>query len=164
MPRSAQRVESLYETFGPPIYRRCLRLLRDPADAEDATQEVFVRAYRHLDAWSYGDSPLPWLYGIATRFCLNQLRDRSRRSRLAPFAVDAVPEADPCDVTANRQMAALALDGCDERTKLVATYALMRGMTQDEVAGELNISRRTVVNRLQRFFRAARRRISWESP
>src|SRR6185503_15923764 len=78
-PGAQARVEELYRQFGPAIFRRCLKLLRDPAEAEDATQEVFVRVFRSLERFTYGDSALPWIYQIATRLCLHRIRDGSRR-------------------------------------------------------------------------------------
>ena len=39
----------LYKTYGPAIYIRCRSILSDEAEAHDATQETFLRVYRHLD-------------------------------------------------------------------------------------------------------------------
>ena len=52
MARPGAQVDELYRRFGPAIFRRCLKLLRDPAEAEDATQEVFVRVFRSLDRFT----------------------------------------------------------------------------------------------------------------
>src|SRR5438067_724987 len=80
----SEKVEALYRQFGPAVFRRCLKLLRNPAEAEDATQEVFVRVCRHLDSWTRGESPLAWIYSIATRYCLTMLRDRGRHATALP--------------------------------------------------------------------------------
>ena len=44
-----QRAAELYRQWGPAVYRRCLKLLRDPEAARDATQEVFVKLVRDLE-------------------------------------------------------------------------------------------------------------------
>jgi RNA polymerase sigma-70 factor (ECF subfamily) len=149
------RVDALYRQFGPAIFRRCLKLLRDPAEAEDATQEVFVRVFRSLERFTYGDSALPWIFQIATRHCLHRLRDGSRhdasRARL--------PDADPRDLggaLADRRTAAQLLARFDDRTALIALHALVDGMTQEEVGQALGLSRKTVGLKLQQFIDRAR--------
>src|SRR6476620_63567 len=87
------RAEALFKTFGPAIYRRCTRLLKDSAEAEDATQEVFLKVCRYLDALKPGESGLPWAYQIATTVCLNRLRGRSRADRAALKLVSAEPRS-----------------------------------------------------------------------
>jgi RNA polymerase sigma-70 factor, ECF subfamily len=67
--------------------RHCARLLRSPADAEDALQETFLRAWRALHTCR--SSPRPWLYRIATNVCFDLLAAR----RTAPLTVERVPEA-----------------------------------------------------------------------
>src|SRR5258705_12700761 len=65
---STGRVSRLYRKFGPAIYSRCRRLLKDDALAEDATQEVFVRVMRHIDS-APDDSAAPaWIYRISTNY------------------------------------------------------------------------------------------------
>jgi len=149
------RVDALYRQFGPAIFRRCLKLLRDPAEAEDATQEVFVRVFRSLERFTYGDSALPWIYQIATRHCLHRLRDGSRHD--ASHA--RLPDADPKDLggaLADRRTAAQLLARFDDRTALIALHALVDGMTQEEVGQVLGLSRKTVGLKLQQFIDRAR--------
>ena len=151
------RVEALYRQFGPAIFRRCLKLLRDPAEAEDATQEVFVRVFRSLERFTYGDSALPWIYQIATRHCLHHLRDGSRRG--ASQARLAAPEEATGDLgraLADRQVASRLLAHFDERTALIALHALVDGMTQEEVGQTLGLSRKIVGIKLQHFIERAR--------
>lgn len=152
-------VGNLYRRYGPVIYRRCLKLLRDDAEAQDAAQEVFVRALTHLDGLRYG-SPLPWLHEIATRHCLNRLRDRSRRSSARERELRRPPPSDPAAAFADRDHAGWILDQLDDTTALIAVHHLVDGMTQEEVAQAVGLSRRTVGTRLQAFFTAARRLVA----
>lgn len=149
----------LYRKYGPVVYRRCLKLLRDPAEAQDAAQEVFVRALSHLDGLRYG-SPLPWLYEIATRHCLNRLRDTSRRAGLDARGHAHLLPADPSASFADRDQVARILAQCDETTARIAVHHLVDGMTQEEVARTVGLSRRTVGVKLQAFFAAARRQVA----
>jgi RNA polymerase sigma-70 factor (ECF subfamily) len=162
-PGAQAQVDELYRQFGPAIFRRCLKLLRDSAEAEDATQEVFVRVFRSLDRFTYGDSALPWIYQIATRLCLHRLRDGARRdgarSRLPPPSTGA---DDLGHALADRQVAHLLLSRFEERTALIAVHVLVDGMTQEEVAQTLQLGRKTVGIHLQKFVERARTLLSEE--
>ena len=151
------RAEALFRTFGPAILRRCARLLNDSAEAEDATQEVFLKACRYLDRLKPGESGLPWVYRIATTVCLNRLRARGR----ARAATERLPAAEPDPVSftgalESRQAAQVLLQQFDERTALIAVYHLVDGMTQEEIASALGVTRRTVYTHLTRFLERAK--------
>jgi RNA polymerase sigma-70 factor (ECF subfamily) len=64
----------------PRIYRYVLSLVRDPSEAEDLTQEAFLRAHRQHKSLRDPAAAVPWLYSIATRVCLDRLRQRARRA------------------------------------------------------------------------------------
>jgi RNA polymerase sigma-70 factor (ECF subfamily) len=149
------RAEALFRTFGPAIYRRCTRLLKDSAEAEDATQEVFVKVCRYLDALKPGESGLPWVYQIATSVCLNRLRSRGRSQAAAFKLVSAEPRSLAAALEDQSQARAL-LEHFDERTGLIAVYHLVDGMTQEEIAQALGITRRTVYTHLTRFLAEAK--------
>ena len=64
-----------------PIYRLLLRMLRNPAEAEDVAQDVFVSAFKALDTFR-GDSALStWLYRIAQNQARNRIKYLARRTR-----------------------------------------------------------------------------------
>ncbi len=74
------------EAYAPRLYRHLLRMLDDPHDAEDALQETFLKAYRHLDSFQGRASLSTWLYRIATNEALMHLR----RRRLTPVSLEAL--------------------------------------------------------------------------
>jgi RNA polymerase sigma-70 factor, ECF subfamily len=152
------RLTALYRAYGPVIFARCRRLLGDGGAAEDATQETFMRVHRHLDK-ADSRAALAWIYRIATNLCLNEIRNRKRRPELD----DAVPErigADIGDVLADRDLVARIVDRAPEKLRVVAWLHHVDGLDQGEVARVLEISRRTVVNRLAEFTDNARKFIA----
>ena len=68
----------LYHFYRAEIYAVCLRLLRDPALAEDVVQDTFISAYASLDRFDESRRFLPWLITIAKRRCIDIRRQRAR--------------------------------------------------------------------------------------
>src|SRR5439155_20339513 len=66
----------LVERYQAAVYRLAFRILRRPADAEDATQEAFVRAYVHLDTYNDRFRFYTWLAAITSHYCYRLLRQR----------------------------------------------------------------------------------------
>jgi RNA polymerase sigma-70 factor, ECF subfamily len=77
-------VEELFRAHQPAIRRYILSMVRDPAQADDLTQDVFLRAHRKQDSLRDPDAALGWLYRIATRICYDRFRQLARQPRLDP--------------------------------------------------------------------------------
>ena len=149
------RSAELYRRYGPIVYRRCLRLLRNPDAARDATQDVFVKLVRTLSRFD-DEAVLPWLYRVAGNHCLNVRRAGRHRGEGRPegdlMALEAAPDRDLPELALARQV----LARFDEVTRLVAVGVLVDGMEHEEVAAALGISRRSVARKLERFLDLAR--------
>ncbi len=155
---STGRVSDLYRKFGPAIYSRCRRLLKDDALAEDATQEVFVRVMKHIEAAPDDSAALAWIYRISTNYCLNQIRDRSRQAE--PTAPDELPEGDGETLEPqmlDRDVALKLVERTPEKLRETVILYYVDGLEQEQVARTLGISRRTVINRLQEFQERSRK-------
>jgi RNA polymerase sigma-70 factor (ECF subfamily) len=70
--------ESLYREHAGKIYGLCLRMLREPASAEELTQEVFVLAWRKLGSFRGGSAFATWLYRLGANAVLGHLRSKGR--------------------------------------------------------------------------------------
>jgi RNA polymerase sigma factor (sigma-70 family) len=97
-PAVDEAFERLYSSYGREVYRYALALLRNPSEAEDATQTTFLNAYRALRAGERPRRPHNWLIAIAHNACRSRVRFAMRRPKEVPLddVVEqlAVPEAE----------------------------------------------------------------------
>jgi RNA polymerase sigma-70 factor, ECF subfamily len=150
-------LDDAYRQWGGQIYRRCLKLLGDKAAAEDATQEVFVRLMRHAGRLSPGGGYLAWIYRVATNYCLNALRDGARLEVRDPEQLPDVGSDAVSGSFAARELTTRILRRFDEETRTIAVLSLVDGMSRDEVAEVMNLSRKTVGKKLARFIASSQR-------
>jgi RNA polymerase sigma factor (sigma-70 family) len=142
-------------------FRIAYTVLGDAAEAEDAVQEAFVKAYRALGRFRRGSPFRPWLLRIVGNEARNRARARGRRERLARLAVAQdvsggaapPPEAEVLESERREELfAALARLGPDERLAVVGRFFL--GLTDREAASALGVRRGAVKMRV---FRALER-------
>ena len=138
-----------------PLLRTCCLLLRDAALAEDAVQETFLKAWRGWDDYRREASEKTWLMRIAVNTCRDMLRGGwfrriDRRTDMADLPETPEPFSAPDD-TVTRAILSLQ-DGL--RQVVVLRY--YQGLTIQETAEVLRISRRTVHYRLDKAERALR--------
>lgn len=151
------RAALLYRKFGALIYGRCRRMLRDSTAAEDATQEVFLRAFKHLDRAPTDAAALPWLYRITSNYCLNRLRD-DKRGAAALSVASRDERSDDFEAAAHaRDFARRVVMRVPARLREPAMLHYVEGLEQAQVGRALGICRRTVINRLASFTSHARK-------
>jgi RNA polymerase sigma-70 factor, ECF subfamily len=119
------------------IYRLAAHLLRSPSEAEDVTQETFVRAYGALSRFDGRSEPFTWIYRIAVNLSLNTIRSRKTSRTSAPpdetrmenlmFEASA-NLASPADQTADRQLALALVDGLNELSDTLRTTLILVGI------------------------------------
>jgi RNA polymerase sigma-70 factor, ECF subfamily len=77
---SRRRFDAPFAAYGPDIVAYCGWRAGSESDAQDAAAEVFLTAWRRLDAVPEGEAARVWLYATARRVIANQLRSRRRRA------------------------------------------------------------------------------------
>ncbi|MFL5248437.1 MAG: RNA polymerase sigma factor [Myxococcales bacterium] len=159
-PNSQRRASELYRQYGPVVYRRCLRLLKDQEAARDATQDVFMKLVRDMAKLEERETVLPWIYRVATNHCLNVRRNAHRRGEDTAEVDLDIASSTPAETYPDRQLAQSVLSRFDAATQAVAVGVIVDGMEHEEVAAALGVSRRTVARKLDRFLENARKYIS----
>lgn len=82
---SGSQFGELYEEHSRAIYYLCLRLLSDPEKAQDATHDVFLKAFRKMDQFRGDSTWRTWLYRIAINHCRNLQQSWNERHMLSNF-------------------------------------------------------------------------------
>ncbi len=141
-------VARLYERYGYFVLRRCLLLLRQRAAAEDALHEVFVKVLKLEVPESEIERPLAWLYRIADNVCFDVLR-RKKLHAPEPDAVEDLIGPHPAVRLEDRDAVLAVLGELDDRDRRICVMAFVDGLTQEEIASELDLSRVTVNKRVQ---------------
>jgi RNA polymerase sigma-70 factor (ECF subfamily) len=130
------------------VLRRAQQLLRNEQAAEDATQEVFMRLLDDERVLGHPE-PLAWLYRVTTNLCLNRLRDERRRSKL--IARSTPKDGHHGGDAEVRASVVEILRRVPSDLQAIAICYHAEGMTCDEIAALVGVSRRTIGNRLEAF-------------
>lgn len=154
----SQTLGEVFRKHGPSVYRRAYRILGNRADAEEATQEVFIRALRGAEGFLGQSQVTTWLYRITTFYCLNLLRDRRRRRELMQ---ENLPADEPSGPVPPGELLLLRrlLAEAEPQQARAAVCVYLDGMTHEEAAEVLEVSKRTVGNLLDRFREWASRKV-----
>ena len=138
-------------------FRTAYLITGNAADAEDATQDGFVKAYRALARFRPGAPWRPWLLKIVANEARNRRRSAARRANLALRAAhdsrpgDAVPSPEAAVLDDERRGALLAaVNGLREEERLVVACRFFLGLSEEETAQALSLRLGTVKSRTAR--------------
>ncbi len=138
----------------------CLSMLQNHTEAEEAAQDIFVKAYRSLPKFKGNSTFSTWLYRITTNHCLDVLRKRNRRKT---YSLDALVEEEGDSVhrlfssnpvaaaqMENRDLAGKILSTLPEDYRIILTLREADGLEYQEIAETLDCSLDAVKGRLSR--------------
>jgi RNA polymerase sigma-70 factor (ECF subfamily) len=156
------------------LYRIALSYLRQPDDALDVVQEVFVKAYQSASRWDGSAEAGPWLARITVNLSIDRWRRNRRRAqtftplaesdRVATLAdLGPAPDRRVQGREAGERVAA-ALRGLPERQRAVVVLRHYQDMSLEEIAGTLGMSLGTVKSSLHRALHRMRAGLAGEGP
>jgi RNA polymerase sigma-70 factor (ECF subfamily) len=154
------------------VYNLSLRLLGDPEEAKDLSQDVFLQVYRMLGRFEGRSSLKTWIYRIVVNQCRNRQRWWRRRRRDRSLPIDTLTPADEAKMaTAERSEGPFeqvrrseqarcvqqALDGLSFEHRAILLLREVECLSCEDVAATLGIPEGTVKSRLARAREALRR-------
>ena len=146
--------QELVARYQKPVFGICYRMLRQREEAEDVSQEVFIKAYRYLKQYNHEHKFSSWILKIATNTCI----DAIRKKRLDTLPLDEEIKTNQEDVSAERAFlqeeahreieSAIAALPPDYRMVILLYHH--QGQSYQEIAEGLDIPMSMVKNRLFR--------------
>jgi len=157
---SHRAFEELVRRYSERAYRAAFRVVRDPQIAEDVLQEALLKAYRSLRSFENRSSFYTWLYRITVNLALDRQRREKRGAMLewndevardveprGAFAVPADPEVASQRVQL-RELVAEGIQGLPDGQREVLLLREVEGLSYEEIAQSMEISKGTVMSRL----------------
>jgi RNA polymerase sigma-70 factor (ECF subfamily) len=171
---SEDAYELLVSRFQQPVYNLVYRLMADPGDASDVTQEVFLKVFRNIKTFRSQSSLKTWIYRIAVNEVHNYRRWLFRHKRQevtledesegGKSLSDAVPDRgrSPYDYALDGEKRVLIEDALARINPIFSTAVALRDiedLSYEEIAEILNVSLGTVKSRITRGREAMRRQL-----
>ncbi len=154
------------------VYNLCYRILGNPDDAADMTQETFLKAWRSLDGFHMEASLSTWLYRLANNSCLDLLRSKKRKPTISIVGEDengeesifdpVDPSPQPDEVLIQKEENLLlqkALLSLDEQQRAILTLRVVNDMSYEDISRVLQIKEGTVKSRLARARETLRKKV-----
>lgn len=142
-------VEELIDQHGDDILRLCLLYMGERQLAEDAFQETFVRAWRHMDGFRGESSVKTWLSHIAVNVCRDMLRTPWLRMRRSARSVEEMEHLPAPDATPRHELMD-AICALPDKYREVIVLVYVQDMKLREAAAQLRLPVPTVSTRLRR--------------
>jgi RNA polymerase sigma factor (sigma-70 family) len=153
----ARAYEELVQTYQGIAFRTAYLVVGNAADAEDAAQEGFVKAYRALGRFRSGEPFRPWLLKIVANEARNRRRSAGRRDALALRAAgaessgEAAPSPETAALDAERRRGLLAaVETLPDEQRLVIMCRYFLDLSEEETAAVLGVRRGTIKSRTSR--------------
>lgn len=151
---------TLVERYQRRVYGLAFGILRDREDAWDVAQEAFVKAYRNLARFQGSSAFYTWLYRITYNLSMDALRSRARRDHVdidqnraveAAAAEEAPASSHPSKNADRKELAEVlhnAMTRLSDKHRAIIVLREIEGLSYEEMADVLKISKGTVMSRL----------------
>lgn len=145
----------LVEAYKGPVYNLAYRMLQNAPEAEDAAQEIFLRAYTKLATFDRERKFVSWLLSIASNYCIDLLRRRRMTQVDLDEVAFAVPsnEKGPESLAIDKEQSAAvlrAIKQLPDTYRLVTLLRYYQDLSYEEIQAATSLSEATVKTRLHR--------------
>lgn len=136
----------LYSRTRAAVYGLVLSYLKHADDAQDATQDAFVRIWDSAPQYRPQGKPMAWILTVARNLALMRLRERGKSQSLEDGEWDAIPAEAPAVTPEDRQVLQSALQRLSDRERQVVLLHAVAGLKHRETAALLQIPLATVLS------------------
>jgi RNA polymerase sigma-70 factor (ECF subfamily) len=150
----------LVESYQKPVYNLCYRMLGNAEDAEDASQETFLRAYKSMRRYDRSRPFSTWLLSIAAHYCIDQIRKR----RMTVVSIEDLPVPDLPDhalgleatvgLKEQQRRVRVLLENLDATDRAAVIMYYWYDFSYEEISRALSLTESAVKSRLHRARRA----------
>jgi len=155
--------EELIGKYEKPAYNIALKVLKNPEDAMDISQEAFIKVFKSIKNFNFESAFSTWLYRIVTNSCLDYLRKNKRKT----YSIDNPIQTDDGEIARDimdnsntpeevmeremtRELVHRAIDKLDDIHRTVIVLRDIEEFTYEEIAQILDCSLGTVKSRINR--------------
>jgi RNA polymerase sigma-70 factor (ECF subfamily) len=149
--------DDLVRKYRPRVYALALHLTGQASDADDITQDAFLKAYHKLPEFEGRSEFFTWIYRITLHRALNARRDRKRRQTVPlddprlVAAIEVDSDGDPCRAAQLRDRYRALLEALDQLSPLLQTTVVLttlQGLSHKEAAVVLDTTEGTIAWRI----------------
>ncbi len=140
----------LYALTRGAVYALALSLLGDAQEAQDVTQDAFVRVWESAPSYRPQGAPMAWLLTIARNLSLSCLRQSGRQAELDEEAWNAIPAESPGVTPEDRALLQEALSRLGGEERRIILLHAVAGLKHREIAGLLECPLSTVLSKYHR--------------
>ena len=140
----------LYSRTRAAVYGLVLSYLKHADDAQDVTQDAFVRIWDSAPQYRPQGKPMAWMLTVARNLALMRLRERGKSQNLEDGAWNAIPAKAPAVTPEDREALQSALERLSDRERQVVLLHAVAGLKHREIASVLQAPLATVLSQYHR--------------
>lgn len=154
----------LYRRTRTAVYGLALSYVKNAHDAQDVTQDTFVRVWDSAHQYKPQGSPMGWLLAVARSLALMKLRQSSRQEQLEDEEWDAIPADSPAVTPEDRQVLQQAMAALAHEERQVVMLHAVTGLKHREIARLLEMPLATVLSKYHRALKKLRVQLEGDGP
>lgn len=145
-----EALAELYRRGRTAVYGLALSYLKNQHDAEDVTQDTFIRVWEHAGQYRPNGTPLAWILTIARNLALMKLRERGKAQDMTPEEWEKVAGENPLLTAEDRHVLNMAMNELADQERQIVILHAVTGFKHREIAVLLELPLATVLSKYRR--------------
>lgn len=145
-----EALAELYRRTRGAVYGFALSCLKHAQDAQDVTQDTYVRVWESIGQYRPQGKPMAWMLTVTRNLALQRLRERGRSQSLEEDSWDSIPADAPAVTPEDRDLLQRALGALSDRERKVVLLHAAAGLKHREIAALLELPLATVLSQYHR--------------